>query len=235
MYGLIDGDVAIHLACYLSQGEGVDEDDVAQTCNGIIDAWVQETETSVPIVCLGDRPTFRHRMADDYKANRPKEKPEWYRFCREWYESSFHSIVLPGLEADDTLGILATGRYKDRSVIITSDKDLLQIPGEYYNTRSRIRVSVTPEEGHYRRMVQWLSGDSTDNYKGIVGVGEKTATKLLGESPTPERVWEIYEDKGYDLPYASLQGYLARILTADTWSEDSGVAPLESPFDLTPP
>tara|TARA_R100001460_G_scaffold16061_2_gene35300 strand:- start:4885 stop:5592 length:708 start_codon:yes stop_codon:yes gene_type:complete len=235
MYGLIDGDVAIHLACYFSQGGGVDEDDVAQTCSGIVDSWVRETGSEVPIVCLGDRPTFRHQLSPEYKGNRPSEKPEWYSFCRDWYETNFHSIVLPNLEADDTLGILATGRYLGRSIIITSDKDLLQIPGEYYNVRSQVRVSVTPEEGNYRRMVQWLSGDSTDNYKGIRGVGEKTATKLLGDTPTAERVWEIYEEKGYDLEYARLQGMLARILTHETWSETEGALPLEAPFELPTP
>lgn len=212
MIGLIDGDVVAYKAAYLADG-GSDED-IRDLVVAIVGTWIEACGAESAVVCLGSKPTFRHRIFPDYKAKRG-EKPERLPDCIAALEENFTCLRMPDLEADDALGILGTGKYKDRSIIVSIDKDLLQIPGNHYNPDKQRHTVVTEEDGFYLLCQQWLTGDPVDNFKGIPRVGEKTAKKLLGDDPSIERVKEIYDEKELDHDYFLLQGRLARILTAD--------------------
>tara|TARA_R110002012_G_scaffold263687_1_gene446881 strand:+ start:768 stop:1475 length:708 start_codon:yes stop_codon:yes gene_type:complete len=222
MIGLIDGDVVAYRAAYLAQGG--DDQDVRDLVQAIASTWVEEAGADSCVVCLGSKPTFRHRIFDQYKANRG-EKPEMLPACIAALEELFVCLRMPDLEADDALGILATGKYKGRSVIISIDKDLLQIPGSHYNPDKERHTIVSDEDGFYLLCQQWLSGDTVDNFKGVPRVGEKTAKKLLGDSPSLERVKEVYDEKDLDHDYFLLQGRLARILTADNCDDPESWEP----------
>ncbi len=223
MIALIDGDVVAYKAAYLSD-EGDHPEDTCDLVKSITDTWAEEAGATTIVVCLGSKPTFRHRIFAEYKANRG-EKPPMLPACIQALEEQFTCLRMPDLEADDALGILATGKYKGRSVIVSIDKDLLQIPGGHYNPTKQIHTTVSEDEGFYLLCQQWLSGDTVDNFKGVPRVGEKTAQKLLGDDPSFERVKEVYDEKELDHDYFILQGRLARILTADTCDDPENWEP----------
>lgn len=106
------------------------------------------------------------------------------------------NIGLAGYEADDCLGTLARCYAEQEAYVhvLTGDHDLLQVVAE------RVRVvimkkglsnyavydeaALLAERGLTPRQVielKGLTGDASDNYPGVKGIGEKTALKLLAE------------------------------------------------------
>ena len=158
-------------------------------------------------------PTFRHSEYAEYKANRVRMaddlRPQFDR-VRELVDALGIPIFeLDGFEADDVLGTLARQAVeKDVDVVIvTGDTDALQL------VRPRVRV-LTPSRGmsdttlydektvleryglEPRQIVDYkaLKGDPSDNIKGVPGVGEKTAQRLLAKYGTIEQLLELPDD-----------------------------------------
>lgn len=134
------------------------------------------------VVISSNTPTFRDKLAriKPYKGNRKdNDKPIHYEACREYLIDMWNAEPCFGIEADDACGIHQT-KY-DTSVIVSNDKDLLQIPGMHLNwTKEDPKVSyVNPEEALYNKYIQVLSGDATDNIEGIPGLGDAGAAKML--------------------------------------------------------
>ena len=85
------------------------------------------------------------------------------------------------LEADDVLAIRnkQLNELGVSNVIVSVDKDLLQIPGVHYNPIKDEIQSITEFSASYNFWKQVLMGDVTDGIYGISGVGPKTAEKIL--------------------------------------------------------
>jgi DNA polymerase-1 len=141
-------------------------------------------------------PTFRHKAYADYKANRPEAPPDLVaqipavrKVCQVL---GVPSVDLPGYEADDLIGTLARGGSEAgfEVVIVTTDKDLLQLVGErvrIFNPRTEEFLDATGVETTFGvkpsqvRDVLALWGDESDNIPGVPGIGEKGAKKLIRE------------------------------------------------------
>lgn len=143
-------------------------------------------------------PTFRHRLASDYKANR-EELDQDLEQQLPWMAElvvllGLPSLARPGFEADDLLASLArAGADAGWEVrLFSSDKDLAQTVGprvtQYPPPKGDLpaeRLGPTEIEAKFgvppARMAEWqaMVGDSTDNVKGIPGVGPKKAAALL--------------------------------------------------------
>jgi len=155
--------------------------------------------------------TFRNEMFDQYKANRPP-MPDELRMQIE----PLHRIVealglpllmVPGVEADDVIGTLATRASAQgmQVLISTSDKDLAQLVDErttlidtMKNTildRAGVmdKFGVTPEQ-----IVDYLAlvGDASDNIPGVPKCGPKTAVKWLSQYGNLEGVMEHADEIG---------------------------------------
>jgi hypothetical protein len=131
---------------------------------------------------LDSESNFRNAIAvtAPYKGNRTAAKPHHYDLIRErlltyW---DFHGII--GQEADDSLAQEQTEKG-DKTVIVSIDKDMLQVPGWHYNFVTRNLQYVTMFGGFYNFCVQMLMGDKVDNIIGLKQVGIKTAQKILME------------------------------------------------------
>ncbi|MBW2051449.1 MAG: DNA polymerase I [Deltaproteobacteria bacterium] len=152
-------------------------------------------------------PTFRHQIFSEYKANRPPMPQELIQ-QQDYIRRITDAFKLPrlettGLEADDLIATLATQAQAQgvEVVIVAADKDFYQILSEgvtmydpnpkregYMSMESlKERFGVTPS-GFLE--AQGLMGDTTDNYSGIPGVGEKTAIKLIQEYGTLDNIYE---------------------------------------------
>lgn len=180
---------------------------------------------------------FRKVLVDPtYKNNRAgKRKPLCYGTVRERCDLSFHTMVRPGLEADDVLGILATKPGAGRKIICGQDKDFKTVPAEVWNGKDLLR-SYEADRFH---MLQTLCGDAADGYKGCPGIGPAKAVKILAdengydlheyEDTWPKVVKAFYDaDYGYD--YALSQARLARILRWEDWDQEK-----QEPILWTPP
>jgi DNA polymerase-1 len=152
-------------------------------------------------------PTFRHELFEAYKAHRPDTPDELIQQVPK-IKAFLKAMNIPiyemeGYEADDVLATLAKKAEQQgmKTVIVSSDKDLLQLVSENIVTLSERmghKVVYTPEKVKEKygitpaQMQDFLGlvGDSSDNIPGIQGIGPKTASKLLEEFGSVENVLE---------------------------------------------
>ena len=166
--------------------------------HGILN-MVQKLLTDVApnhIAVVFDAPgkTFRDDLYADYKAHRPPMPDD----LRSQIEPAIAAIEalgvrvlrIPGVEADDVIGTLATlaSHAGTETLIVTSDKDMTQLvtPSvELLNTMDDRRLDERAVRERYgvapRQMIDYLAlvGDSSDNIPGVSGVGPKTAANWL--------------------------------------------------------
>ena len=116
------------------------------------------------LLCFTDRVNFRKSVDPSYKGNRTKRKPAGFLKLKNWAMETWPSLMKPGLEADDVLGILATNGSIDNFVLISPDKDMQQIPCRIYDLKNE--YTQTPELAQRKLWEQTLTGDSTDGYSG---------------------------------------------------------------------
>lgn len=184
---------------------------------------------------------FRNHVATilPYKGNRsgnPKP-PKWdmlRQYLLDTYPDQVKEIV--GYEADDQLSI---DQYEDQAscdcamgeaqtIICTIDKDLQMVPGWHYNWQHDEKKFVTEIEGLQFFYKQLLTGDMTDNIKGLYGVGPKsTLVKKLDDLYTEEEmfnhVFSAYQDRfgSYAKQFIIENGRLLWMLRTedDDWSK----------------
>ena len=165
---------------------------------------------------LTGKDNFREELVDYYKANRTQDKPVHYQAVRDYLIKFWNAEVVDGQEADDALGIAQwrntmperefADNFKclqglnDNTVICTNDKDLDMIPGEHYNFTKEGSDSYWVDEdmAMYCFYKQLLTGDPTDNIKGVPGVGKVKAGKILHMSVIENdfylNVLEVYQE-----------------------------------------
>ena len=174
MKALIDADiVAYRVACTLEDDDA--EDFVYARAEDLIDNILVNTEATEYRLFLSGKNNFRYTIYPEYKAHRPKEKPFWLEKCRQYLIATFNAEVVDGQEADDALGIAQT----EDTIICSIDKDLLMIPGRHYNFVKDEFQEVTNDSGMRHFYMQCLTGDRSDNIKGIEQIGPKKAEKIL--------------------------------------------------------
>ena len=129
-----------------------------------------------------------------------------------------------GLEADDLMGL----NSGPSTVIVSDDKDMLTIAGLHYQPRKPAKgiFSITYKEADYLLYTQILTGDRTDGYTGIPGVGPKKAEKILEAGGVCWRtILKAYEDYGLHEEDALITARLARILRPGeyNWTENQPI------------
>jgi DNA polymerase-1 len=166
------------------------------------------------IVACYDLPkkTFRHDAYDNYKAGRAKTDDALVvQIIRS--RDFFKALSVPiyeceGFEADDLLGTIAEhlkNNHKDIDVIIASgDMDTLQLVDDekvrVYTLKKGINDTILYDEDKVKERFGFkpmflpdykgLRGDPSDNIIGIKGIGEKTATTLIVEYGTIEKMYQ---------------------------------------------
>jgi len=191
------------------------------------DLGVQEV-----IHCLSDRNgNFRKKIEPTYKANRKaSRKPLGYQAMYDWLRETEKTMVLPLLEADDCLGILATNPdNKGKCIMVSNDKDLRTIPGELYRPMTAEHFEISEAEADAFFLTQTLCGDSVDGYLGCPKVGPVTAEKILGTRPCWELVEAAYLKAGLFRSDAIKTARLARILRWQDYDHEKGEVILWTP------
>ncbi len=157
--------------------------------------------------------TFRHDLVPDYKAGRretPEELVPQFQLVREMLEAyDLPYFEFDSIEADDIIGSLAK-KYNIETCILSSDRDMLQLIDDttsVYVMRKGMSDIAKMDEAALKdeyglkpyQIIDYkgLAGDKSDNIKGVEGVGDKTAVRLLNDYDTCEGIYEhIDEIKG---------------------------------------
>jgi 5'-3' exonuclease len=137
----------------------------------MLDAIVRIT-TGKYHIFLGGKGNFRLKIDPQYKANRiDSPKPVYYQDIRDYMVKFWGAEIVEGMEADDIVAMLQT----EDTVIVSGDKDLLQVPGYHYNPQKPdlgvYKVGVAESARNF--YTQMLAGDATDNIKGLGAVPEE--------------------------------------------------------------
>jgi len=157
----------------------------------------------------GPRRTARHETYAAYKANRPamaddlaSQLPEIRRVLEAY---KIPVLELEGYEADDVIGTLAKkgAAAGFDVVIVTADKDMLQLVGPGVRVFHTGRETFLDEAGVREFFgvepaqvvdVLALMGDSVDNIPGVPGVGQVTAKKWISSYGSLEKLLEKMDE-----------------------------------------
>lgn len=140
-----------------------------------------------------------------------------------------------GFEADDVLGTLAAGERRDRVVVVSGDRDLLQLVADepievrvLYIGRGLSKATMfgpaevaerygVPRDraGAAYAELALLRGDPSDGLPGVAGIGEKSAATMLAQYGSLEAILAAAYDPKSTLPKA----FRTKILAADDYIE----------------
>lgn len=152
-------------------------------------------------------PTFRDQLYKEYKANRPPAPPD-LNVQMPWVKKILSAmgimqLEIPGVEADDIIGVLAqqAANAGIETIIVSADKDLFQLINDKVRVLRQQHDEFklyTPEEVIAEMGVPpekitdllGLVGDPTDNIPGVPQIGPKTAAKILAHFSSVEELYE---------------------------------------------
>ncbi|OBG51973.1 5'-3' exonuclease [Mycolicibacterium fortuitum] len=201
------------------------------------------------VVCRDDdwRPQWRVDLVPSYKAHRVEEpRPDGIPDVEEVPDELTPQVEMimqlldafgiatagaPGFEADDVLGTLATRERHDPVVVVSGDRDLLQLVRDEPTPAVRVlyigrglakATKFGPQEvaeqygvpidraGPAYAELALLRGDPSDGLPGVAGIGEKTAATLLARHGSLEGIQQAALD-----PKSSLsKAHRAKLLAA---------------------
>lgn len=156
---------------------------------------------------------FRKDVYADYKANRhgmPDDLAQQMPILHELLAKMHVTVVeKPGVEADDIIGTL-TSRFDGQSLVVSGDRDMLQLVSPTVNVLLTKRGMTDVERVDPETLLasygltpsgvieyKALRGDTSDNIPGVKGIGEKTAMDLLSKYGDVDNIYaHLDEQKG---------------------------------------
>ena len=201
---------AYHAVGYLSTSKGIPTQAVLILSTMLWKLIREEEPDYLAVAWDPPGPTFRDALSAEYKATRaamPDDLVRQLPYVRRLFEALRIPVIeVAGFEADDVLATLverALALPDLEMVVVTGDKDLLQLVGPRVRVLSvsgrtgepvlydaaKVRERWGVEPGQIADVLA-LMGDAIDNIKGVHGVGEKTAVKLIGQFGSVERLYE---------------------------------------------
>lgn len=246
---------------------------------GFIDSMavvITQHKPSRLAVCLDLdwRPQFRVDLIPSYKAHRVAEEepagepdvevvpddlsPQVDMIMEILDAFGIPTAGAPGFEADDVLGTLAAQERNDPVVVVSGDRDLLQVVADepvqvkvLYLGRGLSKATLfgpaqvaeqygvpLDRAGAAYAELALLRGDPSDGLPGVPGVGEKTAATLLAQHGSLEQIMAAAEDpkskmaKGIRTKLKSARGYIEAAQTVVRVATDAPVTLSTSTDDL---
>ncbi len=216
-FAIIDANAIIHRGFHalppLTTQDGVLVNAVYGFANILLKV-LKDIKPDYIAVCFDvSRDTFRSQMYEDYKANReagPQELYHQFEMVKELVKAfNMPQYGIEGYEADDLIGSLVekTRKLPVENIIVTGDMDALQLVDKktkVYTLRKGMADTVIYDEAGVKQKYGFgpeqvvdykaLRGDPSDNIPGVPGIGEKTATELIKQFGSLEKIYN-YVDK----------------------------------------
>ncbi len=216
---IIDGNAYVYRSFYAIKGLATSTGFPTNAIYGFVSLLLKILRESQPdylaIAFDTQAETFRHKEFADYKANRP-EMPDplvqQFPVIKEILKAFNIAVVeQQGYEADDIIGTLAKKAEELGTdvVIVTGDKDALQLVNENIKVRPYVTRSSSDQDFTYNESevvkrygvspdkitdLLGLMGDASDSIPGIPGIGEKTARELLTQFENLEDLIEHVDE-----------------------------------------
>lgn len=215
---VIDGNHLIHRAFYaiqnpLKTSSGEQTNAIYGFASMLINIIEVEKPDYIAMTFDEHAPTFRHEMHEEYKGTRQKAPDELYAQIpriKEMVEAFDMPIYSKeGFEADDMLGTLAREAEEQgmEVYIVTGDMDAMQLitpnirvafphkgyrePIIFDRQKVKEKYGIEPEQvADYKAMM----GDTSDNIKGVPGIGPKGAVQLLQKYGTLDGIYKHIDE-----------------------------------------
>lgn len=213
---IIDGNAILHRAFHALPPLTTKSGEPINAVYGLVSMIlkvIQDLRPTAITVCFDEKEkTFRHKELPTYQAQRPPMATELgsqFVKARDFLKAANIPVYSkPGFEADDVIGTIAT-KAKNDVVIVTGDRDQLQLIDDKKNIKlympiaGLINAKLYSEADTTMRMgvpptqivdLKALTGDPSDNYFGIVGIGPKTAISLLTKYKTVKGIYKNLDE-----------------------------------------
>jgi DNA polymerase I len=213
---IIDGNAILHRAFHalppLTTKSGEPINAVYGLVSMLLRVITDIKPTHITVTFDEKEKTFRQIELPTYQAQRPKmmdELSSQFSKAREFLKAANIPVYSkPGYEADDVIGTIAT-KAKEEVVIVTGDRDQLQLIDDkksiklYMPVAGLINAKLYGEAETVERMgvpptqitdLKALTGDASDNYFGVPGIGPKTAITLLTKYKTVKEIYEHLDE-----------------------------------------
>jgi len=213
---LIDGNAILHRAFHAMPPLTTSAGEPINAVYGLVSMFLRVIQdlkpTAIAVAFDLKEPTFRNKEFKEYQSQRPPTANELSSQF-EKAKDFFRAVGVPiyskaGFEADDVIGTIAS-KATDEVVIITGDRDILQLVNDKKNiklympimglTNAKLfgeketveRMGVLPTEiPDYKALV----GDPSDNYPGVAGIGPKTAITLISKYKSMDNIYVHIKD-----------------------------------------
>ena len=234
---LIDGNAILHRAYHALPPLTNTKGEVVNAVYGFFSMLLSvgiELRPEYLIVCFDrPKPTFRQQMFAGYQQHRPALADDFAPQIVLMHEILAAVKVavfeLDGYEADDVIGTIAVQAIDLEVIILSADRDLLQLVNArvkvlspvvgvkntvlYDSEKVKEKFGIVPSQVvDYKALV----GDASDGYPGVTGIGPKTASSLLARYKTFENLYahigELPEKVGLKLATDAEQAALAKKL-----------------------
>jgi len=189
----------------------------AKILDSYIKFWTNLVGTKDYVLHFSGEENFRYVVDPNYKKGRT-EKPIYYEGLKDYVLKNHPCFIAENMEADDSMGIEQT-RCREagkQSVIVTNDKDLRQVPGNFCNSVTPYAWYKITDPGSYNGFgtgfawfcAQMITGDTVDKIKGIPGAGPARAKKILKGKTTMRQMWTAVAEE-----------YIRKELTHTLWDQ----------------
>jgi DNA polymerase-1 len=195
---LVDGNSFVYRAFfatpYLSSSKGMPTNAIIAFVNMIRKLINEKKPDGLVVVWDSKAPSFRAQLSEDYKATRPPMPGNLslqFPYVKTIVElMGIRTIEKEGFEADDIIATLVRRLETEdlEVVVVTSDKDLMQLVGDSVTIYDSMKNAVMQKEEVSEKFgidpclisdFLALSGDTSDNIPGVPGIGDKTARELV--------------------------------------------------------
>jgi len=212
---VIDGNAIMHRAYHAMPPLTTPEGEPIGAVHGFMNMLsriIEDISPSHLAICFDRKEkTFRHEKYAKYQSHRPpthEELSTQFEKIRKLLDSTgIISYDKVGYEADDLIGTLARQAIEsakiDEVIIVTGDKDQMQLVTDrvklYFPIRGLGNAQLYDEKEVEKKLgvrpdrvvdLKALTGDPSDNYPGVHGIGPKTAVNLLNKFDTYEGVYK---------------------------------------------
>lgn len=222
---LIDGDMISHRAaasCEPTKAKPEREslEEAIFRANDLLYRIIDTCASNEYRIFISGSGNFRKRLDPQYKANRDgKPRPAYLDAIRELLVREWNAEICNGYEADDGIGM--AHEKCPESIIVSNDKDFRQLGGEIFNPirnggEFEVVDGLEAARAFYSQM---LEGDTSDNVRGVDGIGKAKAPRCVANKSPEEMHSTVYDM--YGDPRRFLLNYrLLRILRTEEELQD---------------